>query len=262
LSFSDSLSKIEFMATLSRKQREIAQRHQLFLDIARDLINEEGCAALNMDRLAELGEYSRGTVYQHFPCKEEVLIEVCNGSMSYLLSLFERARAIPYCNRDRILAVMVAHNYFDLRQPHCNKILQYTSDNSIMDKVSETNLQKHNKLEQSLMQVVGSIVGDALIAKELTLPKDLTAIELVFGLWSLNHGSQLLQSSEVHLDEIGISKPDETIARIIAAMLDGLDWQPLYDANKHSDLMKWLKDTVFIGPVEADSINEIQLAKG
>ena len=250
------------MATLSRKQREIAQRHQLFLDIARDLINEEGCAALSMDRLAALGEYSRGTVYQHFPCKEEVLIEVCNGSMSYLLSLFERARAIPHSNRDRILAVMVAHNYFDLRQPHCNKILQYTSDNSIMDKVSEANLQKHNSLEQNLMQVVGSIVAEAIKTKELILPKDMTAIELVFGLWSLNQGSQLLQAAYLQLNELGITHPEETIARIVAATLDGLNWQPLYDSDQHQQLMHWLKDTVFVGSLQADSSDVIQKEKG
>ena len=262
LSFSDSLSKIRNMATLSRKQREIAQRHQLFLDIARDLINEEGCAALSMDRLAELGEYSRGTVYQHFPCKEEVLIEVCNVSMSYLLSLFERARAIPHSNRDRILAVMVAHNYFYLRQPHCNKILQYTSYNSIMDKVSDPNLQIHNKLEKSLMQVVGGIVGEALHTKELTMPTDLTGVELVFGLWSLNHGSQSLQAADLHLNELGITQPEETIARVVAATLDGLDWQPLYNAKKHKALMRWLNDTVFVGPLEASNTNEFQLEKG
>ncbi|MEE9335788.1 MAG: TetR/AcrR family transcriptional regulator [Granulosicoccaceae bacterium] len=249
------------MPTISRKQREIAQRHQLFLNIARDLINEEGCAALSMDRLAELGEYSRGTVYQHFPCKEEVLIEVCNSSMSYLLSLFERARAVPHSNRDRILAVMVAHNYFDMRQPHCNKILQYTSDNSIMDKVSEATLQIHNQLEKSLMQVVGSIVGDALKTKELMMPKNLSAIELVFGLWSLNLGSQLLQAAELHLEEIGITQPEETIARIVAATLDGLNWQPLHDAKKHKALMAWLKNTVFVGPLQADINNEMQLEK-
>lgn len=257
MSFFDMLSRIEDMATLSRKQREIAQRHQLFLDIARNLINKEGCAAVSMDHLAELSEYSRGTVYQHFPCKEEVLIEVCNSSMSYLLSLFERARAIPHSNRDRILAVMVAHNYFDLRQPHCNKILQYTSDNSIMDKVSEANLQQHNKLEKSLLLVVSSIVGEALKTEELTMPKDLTAIELVFGLWSLNHGSQLLQAAELHLDEFGITQPEETIARVVAATLDGLNWKPLYDAKKHKAMMQWLKDTVFVDPQMADDAEEI-----
>jgi len=245
------------MAALSRKQREIAQRHQLFLDLARDLINEEGCAAVNMDRIAELGEYSRGTVYQHFPCKEEILIEVCNGSMSYLLSLFERAREIPHSNRDRILAVMVAHNYFDLRQPHCNKIMQYTSDNGIMDKVSQENLDKHNELERNLMMVVSSIVADAIKTKELTLPKDLTAVELVFGLWSLNHGSLMLQGAEVHLNEIGITNPEQTIARICAATLDGLNWQPLYDPKTHKKLMSWLKDSVFIGPVE--TVDAIEL---
>jgi AcrR family transcriptional regulator len=252
------------MVALSRKQREIAQRHQLFLDIAQNLIQEEGCAALSMDRLAEQGEYSRGTVYQHFTCKEEVLIQVCNNSLCYLLSLFEKAKNIPATNRDRMLAVLVAHNYFNYRQPHCNKIIQYTSDHSIMDKVNEESLQKHNELEANLLGVVGSIVADAINDKDLTLPDDMSSIELVFGLWSLSLGSQLLQVADlpVPLEELGISKPEETIARVTALTLDGLNWQPLYDAKQHQTLMDWLKDTVFVSSDDTSHLNEAPQAKG
>ncbi len=240
------------MAVPSRKQREIAQRHQLFLDIAKDIIHAEGCAALSMDRLAEQGEYSRGTVYQHFTCKEEVLIQVCNSSLCYLLTLFQRAKDVPASHRDRMIAVIVANNYFNYRQPHCNKIIQYTSDHSIMDKVSEESLQKHNELEANLLSIVGNIVADAISDNDLTLPDNMKPIELVFGLWSLTLGSQLLQAADlpVPLEDLGISKPEETIARIAALTLDGLNWQPLYDAEQHQELMTWLKDTVFVGTDE------------
>lgn len=249
LSFFDTVSKILNMSVPSRKQREIAQRHQLFLDIAKDIIQVEGCAALSMDRLAEQGEYSRGTVYQHFTCKEEVLIQVCNSSLCYLLTLFEKAKEVQASHRDRMIAVMVANNYFNYRQPHCNKIIQYTSDHSIMDKVSEASLQKHNELEANLLGVVGNIVADAINDQDLTLPDEMKPIELVYGLWSLTLGSQLLQVADlpVPLEDLGISKPQDTVARIAQLTLDGLNWQPLYDARQHKELMAWLKDTVFVG---------------
>ena len=79
------------MNTLTRKQREIADRHTRFLDIAKSLIETEGYSTLSMDRIAELAEYSKGTVYQHFSCKEEILIQLCNQNGQILKSLFERA---------------------------------------------------------------------------------------------------------------------------------------------------------------------------
>jgi len=75
----------------TRKQREIADRHTRFLDIAGSLIEAEGYSTLSMDRIAELAEYSKGTVYQHFSCKEEILIQLCNQNSQNLKSLFTAA---------------------------------------------------------------------------------------------------------------------------------------------------------------------------
>ncbi len=61
------------MTPLSRKQREIRDRELLILDNAAELLYQEGYAGLSMERIAEAIEYSKGTVYQHFKCKEEVL---------------------------------------------------------------------------------------------------------------------------------------------------------------------------------------------
>ncbi|MEO1235180.1 MAG: helix-turn-helix domain-containing protein, partial [Planctomycetota bacterium] len=69
------------MQTLTRKQREIADRERLILDHARRMLLDGGVASLSMDRLAEAIEYSKGTVYQHFSSKEDVVaalfIETC-----------------------------------------------------------------------------------------------------------------------------------------------------------------------------------------
>ena len=40
------------MSTLTRKQREIRQREETILDIARKVLVEQGYAGFNMDRIA------------------------------------------------------------------------------------------------------------------------------------------------------------------------------------------------------------------
>ena len=62
------------METLSRKQREIQEREALILEVAREMLLERGYLGVTMDRIAQAIEYSKGTVYQHFSSKEDVLV--------------------------------------------------------------------------------------------------------------------------------------------------------------------------------------------
>jgi AcrR family transcriptional regulator len=63
------MSKPTITTPRTRKQREYAERSERILDAVRELLATEGYAGLGMDRLAERIGYSKGTVYQHFPCK-------------------------------------------------------------------------------------------------------------------------------------------------------------------------------------------------
>ena len=58
----------------SRKERQRAERDELILRVARELLLEKGYLGLTMDRIAKATEYSKGTIYQHYSCKEEVVI--------------------------------------------------------------------------------------------------------------------------------------------------------------------------------------------
>ena len=62
------------MSASERKKREYAQRADLIRETTRKLLLDVGYLELNMDRIAEITEYSKGTIYQHFSCKEEILV--------------------------------------------------------------------------------------------------------------------------------------------------------------------------------------------
>jgi AcrR family transcriptional regulator len=79
---------------MMRKQREIWQREQMFLDVARGTLIESVFAGLSLDRLAEAPEDSRGTVYQHFSTKEDLVTALAVQSNEQRLALFDRARAL------------------------------------------------------------------------------------------------------------------------------------------------------------------------
>ena len=63
------------MESLTPKKREILERENRILEVARPIVVREGYHGLNMDRIAEKLKYSKGTIYNHFSCKEEIMLE-------------------------------------------------------------------------------------------------------------------------------------------------------------------------------------------
>jgi len=234
---------------MSRKQREIANRHTLFLEIGRGILEEEGYHLLSMERIAEVAEYSKGTVYQHFTCKEEILIQLCNEDKARLLALFKRAAEIEGTNRDRMFAVFYGHQLWAYN--HCcptkNKtdMMQHLSMHGVLDKVTESSRKVHDELQLAMVGLVSSIVDQALLNGDLSKSKHLQASEIVFGLWSLSTGGQTLQASELPLDEFGIRDPGMTLIRTMILIFDGLGWQPLHSETRLKKLLKQLNTEVF-----------------
>src|SRR5271163_4453953 len=105
--------------TLTRKQREIQEREGRILELARSMIVEQGYHGLSMDRIAEALEYSKGTIYQHFSCKEEILMALVNQTMERRLDLFRRAAAFRGRSRERMTALgAAAELFFQLYPDH------------------------------------------------------------------------------------------------------------------------------------------------
>ena len=223
------------MNTGTRKQREIAERHRLFLDLGREMIIDDGFGNFGMDRLAERAEYSKGTVYQHFNCKEELLIQLCIRNHRQLESLFARARNLSGNPREKLLAIFLAHNLWTALDPAVMHMYQAFCGGEFKDKVTPASLEDHDALERNIIGIVASIVIAAVDAGDLTLPAEMNPNELVFGLWATCHGGQILQTMDLPLQEFGIRHPASVLLQISQATLDGMNWRPLssdFDYNK------------------------------
>src|SRR3984885_3865421 len=92
----------DMQGTLTRKQREIQGREGRILEVARTMIVEDGYHGLSMDRIAEALEYSKGTIYQHFSCKEDILMALANQAIERRLEMFRRAAAFRGKSRERM----------------------------------------------------------------------------------------------------------------------------------------------------------------
>jgi len=224
------------MQTLTPKQQEIRNRELRILEIARRMIVSQGYHGLNMDRIAEEIESSKGTVYNHFGCKEEIIIALAVQTMEKRAELFHAAAEFKGRSRYRMLAVGRANRYFFERFPDHFRFEQMLRIDSIWEKTSEKRRMLIKSCEMKCMAVVSGIVRDALASEDLHLPAESTPEDLVFGLWSISLGAQSIMVSSESLSDLGVQDPSQALHMHIQHLLDSFCWQPLSDQFDYTAL--------------------------
>ncbi len=211
------------MSNLSRKQREIAERHNRFLTIGRSLLEEAGFQHLSMDRVAELAEYSKGTIYQHFNCKEELLGQLCVHSTQRLQALTQRAfeHSGPY--RERVLAFVIAHDVYRTDRVEDMRLMRYFLTDPVLEKLSPKTLERYRSLQRDMINSLKRLVDDAIEAGDLPAPRS-TSADIVVAVWSLIHGAEALRSRALPPAELGACRTGVAVVEMVERLLDGLKW--------------------------------------
>lgn len=225
----------------TRKQREVRVREARILSVAREQVLEGGYLGLNMDRIASEIEYSKGTIYQHFRNKEEILLALTNDALDTRLRMFEAAAGHVAPTRVRLATVGAAAEAFVEQFPYHFKVEQIVRAASIWEKTSPERRRLMESCERRCMATVVRIVHDALAAGELTLDDRVQPEEVVFGLWSIYLGAQIIAHTSHALNEIGIESAVSSLRTNQSMMLDGYRWAPMsddYDYPFHMDRVK------------------------
>jgi len=233
------------MVTLTRKEREVQEREAKILLLARGMLRESGYLGLSMDRIAAQMEYSKGTIYQHFRNKEEIILALANEALEKRLEMFERASiwAGADCSRDRMAAIGAAAEEFVEQYPHHFAVEQIVHSSS--EKTSQERQDFMRSCEDRCMQIVSGVVRDGLAQGDLQLPEDRTPEDLVFGLWSMNFGAYTILTSSDSLAEVGIADPIAALRHNQNLMLDGYLWRPLSHERDYGSTMDRVKREVF-----------------
>ncbi|MEM8944320.1 MAG: TetR/AcrR family transcriptional regulator [Planctomycetota bacterium] len=235
------------MVTIGRKEREKQEREAKILQLARGMLSDAGYLGLSMDRIATQMEYSKGTIYQHFQNKEEIILALANEALEKRLEMFEIAATWSgaSCSRDRMAAIGAAAERFVEKYPQHFGVEQIVRSASIWEKTSEERRHIMHTCEGRCMQIVGGIVRDGLAHGDLELPASRSAEDVVFGMWSLNFGAYTIVTSSESLEEIGILNPIAALRHNQNLMLDGYNWRPLYNEKNYDATMDQVKTEVF-----------------
>lgn len=215
------------MKTGSRKEQEILRREEQILELARPILLREGLAGLSMDRLAVQMQYAKGTLYNHFPNKEEIVLALALRALETRVGLFERASLLQLGSRERITAIGCAAEGYAEHHRDQFAMEQLIRNTTIWEKCSEQRQELVRRYEQRCMSIVAGVVRGAIAAGDLVLPGEASPEDLVFGLWALTYGSHVLVATSPSLPDLGIRDPARAIRFHCWLLLNGFGWRPL-----------------------------------
>jgi len=233
------------MEKMSRKQREIQEREALILEVARKMLIDRGYLGVTMDRIAQEIEYSKGTVYQHFSSKEDVLVALAGETTRMRADLFKRAAAFNGRPRERMTGIGVADELFVRLYPqhwHAEQIIRAAS---IQSKATRDRLAKLESTEAECFCAVTSIITDAigcgdLVPEEHNLPEKMS-----YGLWSLSFGFHFIAASSAKLGSLELDDEESILTRNCHALLDGYGWHPLSTEHDYVAVQDRIRSEVF-----------------
>ena len=212
---------------LPRKQREFLQREQLILDTAEQMLHQHGYAQLTMERVAEAVEYSKGTIYNHFSSKEDLVCSLSCRCVSNLIVLFKRAYDYPGTTRERFAAIGIAYSLYHQLNPDDAQYIQIVKTNAVREKLSEEHLQQLNSLEHEITQLCMNLVNEAIAAGDISSTENHTADAIVFGFWSMLYGGILLSQSDIPFVDLGFSPVIILLWNNSQRLMDAYGWEPL-----------------------------------
>ena len=229
----------------NRKARARSEREMELIDIARDIIESEGLASLTMDKVTARCEYSKGTVYNHFSCKEDLLVAVSNEGLKDLLNLFDKLKDFKGNSREQMLGLQLAYLYFSKLYPSQFLCVLSVKNPAILSRTSDKRKQQQLELEIALDQWALKFIEQAIASKELLLPIGMESKQVVFANWSQSFGALILVNAAESL--VGLQGIDITTDFFSNAFVinDGFKWQPLSTDYNYFAAIDTLKKTVF-----------------
>jgi AcrR family transcriptional regulator len=141
------------MGIAERKQRELQRREQDILEAAMRLFAQEDWQQVTIERIAQEAEIGKGTVYLHFPSKEEIYARL---ALDFSRQVLERLHAI-----DRKLPVpqklrAAIHVFFSAHSagPHLQRVCEYCDRDDFRRRIGA---ESRAELERVDAEIVGLI---------------------------------------------------------------------------------------------------------
>ncbi|CZF83741.1 Bacterial regulatory proteins, tetR family [Grimontia marina] len=222
----DKASKAD-AAPLSRKQLAIREREKELMAIAREVVEREGFAHLTMDKIAAASDYSKGTVYNHFSSKEDLIAALAIEAVLKEITFFQRAFNFEGTSRDKVVAMHAGYHIFSQLEPVMSMCAIVSRTSAVKEKASTARLAKLEEMEAKMVALGEAFLQDGIQKGELVLPDERVAHSIVFANWAMAFGTNVLLNNAPESQCVSrLVRTDSALVNV-NFLLDGMGWLPL-----------------------------------
>ncbi|MFT3780690.1 MAG: helix-turn-helix domain-containing protein [Nibricoccus sp.] len=236
------------MARRALEKSELEHRENDLLRVARRLFLTKGIDGLTMERLAASTKYSKGTVYQHFSSKEDVLAALCVETGKLRHRFLERAALFKGRSRERALAAAKADYLVYRLHPDYWRAEQLMDVLSLTSKISPERRASLDAMVERSAGIALGIIRDGISSGDLVLPAGLTPEKLLMALFGLARGLYLFNADDAAVAKWTSDLP-ATQQQLFSCACDGFGWHPFRQDWDYDETVQRIWREVF--PVEA-----------
>jgi AcrR family transcriptional regulator len=145
------------MGIQERKEREFTRREEEILHAALSLFNRDDWQSVTIEEVAQASEIGKGTIYKHFPSKEDIYARL---ALSFNRKLLERLRSID-SGLDvigRLRAVIRVFWDTHVHSQEYHRLVQYCEREDFRRNLSEGTREEIQQLDQEFHGLVTSLV--------------------------------------------------------------------------------------------------------
>jgi AcrR family transcriptional regulator len=221
-------------------------REEDILSTALQIIGKEGVAGLTIDRVVAQLPFSKGTVYNHFCCKEDLLTALCNKSIEGLSEMFKRAAEFEGNSRERMLAIGFAYMLHSQLNPTEFMLVISAKTPAVREKSSAKQQEKHLALESQLLGSILNVINAGLASGELGLLPHLSPSQVAFSVWAMSFGTIALLHESLERCSVRTEMMlERELINHTNMVLDGLNWKPFTMDHDWAETVERLKNSVF-----------------
>lgn len=229
------------MGVSERKLRQRLDRENLILDTSLRMLVEGGYPGFTIDHVAEEIEYSKGTVYQHFSCKEDILAGLLCRTTEYEIRAMEYAMGLSDIPRTQIFAMAICNSYFASRYPGHDMQRMLFSDVHIWNRGNEDRRRKINQIVMREIELAHSVVENAFARGDLNA-SHVTSGEAFHGVVTIAMGNDEMKRVfscfredtvlTPLMDKFFDNQKGGRLCRVLQAYMNGIGWNPVCQGNE------------------------------
>lgn len=191
------------------------------------MLLEEGYHSLTMERVAAGSQTPKGTLYQHFTSKEDMVLALSLQGLEGRLEMMRRGALYPGRTRERMVALGEGASLFMRSHPEDAEIMRMARG-SMRERASAQRVQMAMRIEHDMVQLVRDVLANAVAQGELKLLPYVSVEQMTLALWALVEGGFTLVQEAVPRAVLEMDNPIHDLWIGYNVLADGYQWAPLF----------------------------------